>query len=138
MRTLLLLLGVVVMIGSTSYAIYTTIDHSLLAGPAQESTFHHVVHILVLVLCMTFGMLSSFLSERLGSLKNDQVSLRVQISKVVRSGSFLGALVVAPLVFNGLYVSISQNPQGLTDFVLAYQNGFFWQAVLARVKGGST
>jgi hypothetical protein len=42
-------------------------------------------------------------------------------------------LFVSPLIFNSVYALTNQNPETIGDFLLAYQNGFFWQTVLAGV-----
>jgi len=100
-------------------------DRSLLAGPAQQSTLEHAVRIATLVIAMIAGVFSSFLFERLRPKGSDQIKIGSELRAVLQSSQFIAAVIVAPLVFNGIYVSVSQNPQGLADYILAYQNGFF-------------
>jgi hypothetical protein len=118
----------------TGAAFIWTMDRSLLAGPAQQSTLEHAVRIATLVIAMLAGVFSSFLFERLKPKGSDPINIRAELRVVLHSGQFIAAVIVAPLVFNGIYVSVSQNPQGLTDYILAYQNGFFWQAIFDRLR----
>jgi hypothetical protein len=122
------------MIIVTGVAFVWTTDHSLLAGPAQQSGLEHAVRIATLVIAMLAGVFSSFLFERLKPRGNEPIAIGAELAAVLHSGQFFIAVIVAPLVFNGIYVSVSQNPQGLTDYILAYQNGFFWQAVFDRLR----
>ena len=130
--------ALLLMVASTVFTLHLTAgDTFLMAGPKDTSTLRQSLHLGGLVFAMLAGILSSFVGQRMQTKPDGStVSLRNEVKSVLTSGSFIGALVVAPLVFNGLYVSVSQNPQGLTDFILAYQNGFFWQSVFARVQSG--
>lgn len=126
--------AICLMILITGVGFFWTMDRSLLAGPAQQSRLEHGVRIATLVLAMLAGVFSSFLFERLRPKGDAPIALRAELSAVFHSAQFFAAVIVAPLVFNGIYVSVSQNPQGLTDYILAYQNGFFWQAVFDRLR----
>jgi DMSO/TMAO reductase YedYZ heme-binding membrane subunit len=128
------LFAISLMVLVTAVAFVWTTNRSLLAAPAQQSQFEQAVRVATLVLAMLAGVLSSFLFERLKPKGTAPVAIGTELSAVFHSAQFFAAVIVAPLVFNGIYVSVSQNPQGLTDYILAYQNGFFWQAVFDRLR----
>jgi protein-S-isoprenylcysteine O-methyltransferase Ste14 len=134
MKSLISVIAICFMIFVTAAAFFWTMDRSLLAGPAQQSALEHAMRIATLVVAMLAGVFSSFMFERLRQRGNDPINIGGEFAAVLRSGQFIAAVIVAPLVFNGIYVSVSQNPQGLTDYILAYQNGFFWQAVFDRLR----
>jgi hypothetical protein len=138
MKSLKPIIAICFMIFVTAAAFVRTTDRSLLAGPAQQSTLEHAARIAALVIAMLAGVFSSFLFERLRPKGSDPTKIGAEFGAVLHSGQFIAAVIVAPLVFNGIYVSVSQNPQGLTDYMLAYQNGFFWQAVFDRLRSQAT
>lgn len=59
----------------------------------------------------------------------------LKLAEIAADFQFVAALFASPLIFNSVYALTKQNPETLGDFLLAYQNGFFWQTVLAGVAG---
>jgi len=104
----------------------------LLAQEAIVSPWRPLLRAVGMALTMVAGIVSSLLAERVTSGK--ETNIWRELKGVFKSTQFILAVVVAPIVFNAFYVSVSEIPRGLPDFMLAYQNGFFWQSVLERVR----
>ena len=49
--------------------------------------------------------------------------------------SVLTASAVAPVIIGTIYPNVAALPSTFLVFLLCYQNGFFWEAVLKRQKG---
>ena len=62
----------------------------------------------------------------------DEVDHKTLLAKVFKSGSFVRAIVVSPIVFLGAYVLIKDQPDLILSHLIAFENGFFWQAVLIK------
>lgn len=62
-------------------------------------------------------------------------SVWTNLSVVLTDFRLIAAVFVSPIIFNSVYSLVHQNPESVSDFLLAYQNGFFWQSVLAGVAG---
>jgi uncharacterized membrane protein YeaQ/YmgE (transglycosylase-associated protein family) len=132
-RTLLSLLSILFLIALTLLTLhFLSKKDFLLAQEASVSPWRPIVRGLGMAATMIAGILSSLLAERVTSATT--IDIRQELKGVLKSGQFLMAVVVAPIVFNAFYASISEAPRGLPDFMLAYQNGFFWQSVLERVR----
>jgi membrane protease YdiL (CAAX protease family) len=92
-----------------------------------------LVNLSLLALLMFLGILSSFIFERAKQRSSDQESVWTNFSMVLTDFQFIAAVFVSPIIFNSIYSLVHQNPEGVSDFLLAYQNGFFWQSILAGV-----
>jgi hypothetical protein len=44
-------------------------------------------------------------------------------------------IVASPLVFLTVYMGVASNPVSVPFILLAFQNGFFWKAVMSRLLG---
>ena len=84
---------------------------------------------------MIVGIFSSFVFEKAKKSRRDGTPVSLKLATILTDFQFVAALFVSPLIFNSTYALIGQNPESLGDFLLAYQNGFFWQTVLAGVTG---
>ena len=105
-------------------------------GQANGQKAGGVWSILLLAAVMIIGIFSSFVFEKSRQAKNDKQPLSLKLSEIFGDFRFIAALFVSPLIFNSIYALTNQNPETLGDFLLAYQNGFFWQTVLAGVTSG--
>lgn len=90
-----------------------------------------IVSLVMLSVLTVMGIVSSFIFERTKQRASEQVSIWENMGSVFSDFRLIAALFASPLIFNGVYSLVHQNPQGLSDFLLAYQNGFFWQSVIA-------
>ena len=41
-------------------------------------------------------------------------------------------VLVSPIIFMPVYVAATKQPRGLIPLLIAFQNGFFWQAIFER------
>ena len=55
----------------------------------------------------------------------------------VRLPRLLGALFVSPIVYAGVYSRFIQGEVTLLGLAVAFQNGFFWQAVIRTAQGNA-
>lgn len=64
-----------------------------------------------------------------------EIDYRTLLPNVFRSKSFVRAIIVSPIVFLGVYVLIENQPDLILSHLIAFENGFFWQAVLVERAG---
>lgn len=126
MRTVLALLG--------GFA-FSIAGYSLLA-PAMPSgsDFLLVVkvsiwRILLLFVAMSLGCLAHALYAQLQTAKQP-VRIRRLLYSSLRSKPFILSVLVSPIIFFAIYNLASQVPDDLVAFCLAFQNAFFWKAIL--------
>ena len=91
---------------------------------------------LILYVLMIIGMLSRGIHDYIQNLP--RISFIVAIRSVIRSSAFVTAILVSPIVFFVLYNATKSVPDDIVSFLLAFQNGFFWQTVLEKRKGGAS
>ena len=61
------------------------------------------------------------------------VNVLSQCRVVFSSSSFWTALCVSPLVFYSVFAATGDNPGNVSSYVLAFQNGFFCEAVFKQM-----
>jgi hypothetical protein len=105
---------------------------------ASRGSGGNIVNIILLALLMLVGIFASFVFAKSKDAKARGVSFSIGLAEITRDWEFLGALFVSPLIFNSVYALTQQNPETLGDFLLAFQNGFFWQTVLSGIVGRTT
>jgi hypothetical protein len=76
------------------------------------------------------GIVSSIMFDRFDRRFSPQTA-------VFRKSDLLVASIVSPLVFLGFYPLLLQAQDPILQVLLAYQNGFVFQNVIARVRGES-
>lgn len=103
-------------------------------GYAQASKDGHASPwgITLLAVLMIGGIFSSFVFEK-AKQGRGITDAWPAVRSIFNDFQFIAALFVSPLIFNSIYALTNQNPETIGDFLLAYQNGFFWQTVLAGV-----
>jgi hypothetical protein len=89
--------------------------------------------IVLLAILMIAGIFSSFVFEKAKQEGRGVTDVWPALRSIFSDLQFVAALFVSPLIFNSIYTLTNQNPETIGDFLLAYQNGFFWQTVLAGV-----
>lgn len=67
--------------------------------------------------------------------QNGPVNIFSQCRAVFSSSSFWTALCVSPLVFYSVFAATGDNPGNVSSYVLAFQNGFFCEAVFKQMFG---
>jgi hypothetical protein len=87
----------------------------------------------VLVVAMLLGVIASYVYQRASnSGDDDNIALGSLFRAMWTNPRFIMALVVSPLVFNGVLVAIADASLTIAHFLLAFQNGFFWETVIAQ------
>lgn len=85
---------------------------------------------IMLYFSMVLGMLSRGLHDHIQ--KYNGVNLYELLLKVIRSTSFLTAVIVSPIVFFTIYNMARLVPDDVVSMLFAFQNGFFWKTVLEK------
>ena len=80
---------------------------------------------------MLLGIAASFIYHRLKSWPSTilDVTIGGLVAEMFHSPNFYACLIASPTLF-AVVVSGAQPSDALTAVLLAFQNGFFWQAVL--------
>jgi hypothetical protein len=130
------LVGVLFLVATTYFAqvyiaakqVGTTLQYF---APTQNQEI--ALKFILIVVVMLVGTTSSYLFEKAKTAPDGTINLRAEMSKMMSSSKFIMALVVSPLIFNSVYLVIGDNPQSIGDYLLAFQNGFFWESVIGGV-----
>jgi hypothetical protein len=123
------LVGVIALFGITYLSYYQATPAEL--AFSGEKAFGLVMVILT-ALVMFLGILFGCLFRRLVG-RVDSSGAWVEVKAVFSSASFLAALCVSPFVFFAVYAVVSQRPGEPASFLLAFQNGFFCEAVFRQM-----
>ena len=108
----------------------------LAQAPVERSA--SMSNLVLLAALMLLGIFSSFIFERSKQASASGVSVWANFSAVLSDFRLIAAVFVSPIIFNSVYSLVHQNPESVSDFLLAYQNGFFWQSVIAGIAGKSS
>ena len=87
------------------------------------------VHYAVVLFSMLIGIAFGTLFRQIQG-GGATIRLGSEIQKMVESRSLTRSLLVAPLVFGVVYAIVARTPADLSDYLLAFQNGFFCESVL--------
>ncbi|NWF62512.1 MAG: hypothetical protein HXY43_25570 [Fischerella sp.] len=85
---------------------------------------------LVMLIGIILGTLFRQLEGRTG-----RVMILREFSSVFSSASFWGAICVSPLVFFAIFSVSRDDPGAMSSYVLAFENGFFWESVYKKLLG---
>jgi hypothetical protein len=131
MGTLILLgLGLVVLIGANWVGSYFYPGGYLFAQEASAQSYT-ILPIVLLAVAMLVGIVSSFIFERAKSPQAQRTTLGKNMKKALTDFRLIAAVFVSPVIFNSVYALVGQAPDSMSDYLLAYQNGFFWQTILS-------
>ncbi len=89
------------------------------------------LRVALLAIFMLIGVVCNYVFDRAKKATEDSIDIRDELIKMLSNPKFIMAIVIAPLTFNSIYVVIGDNPQTIGDYLLAFQNGFFWQSVIS-------
>lgn len=101
-------------------------DHSLTVGA--------IPLILLLALSVYVGIFAQVLTSRLKRSKSDQIVIMTEIRSATQSRDFWIAMLASPMVLASAYDSVAQLNSFSLAFVIGFQNGFFFHAVLSSAK----
>lgn len=129
MRTLYSLFALVVAFAAI-YAVYYQASGA--DGLGFEGSEVSIVGVVGTALVLLFGIFFGCLFRRLGG-RDRQVDVLKEVLAVIRSSSFIAALCVSPFVFFAIYAIVNGSPGDPASYLLAFQNGFFCQAIFNRM-----
>lgn len=101
--------------------IYSLGD-SIQKGPNFFSTMWEGIFEALLYFAMILGMAAKYLFEAIGEDNSFEF----------RKWQFLKPFLVSPIVFGVVYGTIDVSASKLPLFIFSFQNGFFWQTILAK------
>jgi hypothetical protein len=81
---------------------------------------------------MALGIFFGCMFRRLGGADR-QINVLAEARQVLRSSSFIAALCVSPFIFLGVYALVRDTPGDPASYLLAFQNGFFCEAIFRRM-----
>jgi hypothetical protein len=98
-----------------------------------------IVRIVALVLIVLLGIVCGEMYDR---LKQSPTGASVDILAVARQvcagARFWMALFISPFLFFATYSAVGSDVGLPTAFILAFQNGFFWNTVFGGFQKGGT
>lgn len=80
------------------------------------------------VISMLIGIVFGCLFRQLRD-KNGRINIVEELSTVFSSSSFWSAIAASPIIFLGIFAVSGDNPEGISNYVLAFQNGFLCESV---------
>jgi len=117
-------------VGGVFFSYYQGIKTQELAGWGEQFP---VVSFVLTVLCMFSGIFFGCLYRR---VRNRQGSIQIltELKAVFSSSSFIAAMCIAPFLFIGVYNVVGRQPGEAPSYLLAFQNGFFWESVFREFE----
>ncbi|MDX1520524.1 MAG: hypothetical protein R3264_02760 [Anaerolineae bacterium] len=106
-----------------------------ITAPEEVHTGQNAARFITLVIVMMGGVVASHIFD-VARTSGPTINVISELTKMFSSSRFVMALVVTPLIFNSVYLIIGTNPETIGDYLLAFQNGFFWESVLGGLSRG--
>ena len=104
-------------------------------GPSEikySQTFqYYYVKVFLLYLSTVVGIVANEILKHLRE-NNQSKTEAVNLTDVFQSVSFLRAILISPIVFYSVYGITSNQPDNIVSILLAFQNGYFWQSIVAK------
>jgi len=88
--------------------------------------------ILVLIVSTLLGITAGYLHTRLQGSLSSRFNFNDELEKMFHAPDYYRALFASPIVFSVVYLAVNQQPDDVVAFLLAFENGFFWNRVLER------
>jgi hypothetical protein len=88
---------------------------------------------ILLYIAMLAGGLAKSLHFELEKLASERVKSSVLRRSLTNRSLFI-SLIVSPITFLIVYKAAGTEPDHIVAFLLSFQNGFFWKAILEGVK----
>lgn len=129
MRSAMGILGIVILVGVSGLTFYQALQTEL---AFEGEVAFSILSALLTALCMFVGIVFGGLFRRLEGRKSLINPLK-EILLVFRTPSFLSALCVSPFVYFAVYVLVRESPGDPASYLLAFQNGFFCEAIFKRM-----
>lgn len=103
-------------------------------SPTGSQGGYPLGHALLAIGALLSGIVFGGMHKRLRDMGDEPVDAVSEFRALLRSGEFASSVLVAPIVFCGVYIAIKQQPDRVIAFLFAFQNGFFWDQIFARTK----
>jgi hypothetical protein len=87
-----------------------------------------VVNITWLDITYLLTMILGILAKEIWDNINETGAISIKIPRLI------GALIVSPIIYAAIYPKLIQNQLSLLGLAVAFQNGFFWQAVFRTTQ----
>ncbi|GAB2678513.1 hypothetical protein [Nocardia goodfellowii] len=87
---------------------------------------------------MALGLLFSFIHRRAAAAGDGAFNIGQTLEDIPRTAPFWRAFAVSPMVFGFVLVGVGDSELTITQYLLAFQNGFFWETVFGGVAGTRT
>ncbi len=91
--------------------------------PSDQTVRPIVVDVALSGFSLLMGILFGTVYERIS--KRQRLSLRTEFVKAIGSAHFAISLIIAPLIFAGVYSAARAQPDIVVASMFAFQNGFF-------------
>ncbi|WP_373413905.1 hypothetical protein [Ensifer aridi] len=129
MRYLAFIVGIIIVVA----LVYLTFLQSNM-GPLgfEGSILPDFLPVAGLAAVMAIGIFFGAMFRRMGTVDR-KVNVINEAKDVLQSSSFIAALCVSPLVFFLAFLSVRGSPGDPASFLLAFQNGFFCEAIFRRM-----
>lgn len=85
----------------------------------------------LMVAGILFGTIYNALKD-----ENEDVDITTELARTFRRAAFWRALLVAPIVFIGVYLAARSQPDVTVASLLAFQNGFFCHELMKKRREG--
>lgn len=132
MNLLFTIVGFIFLIAGTFIPYYLANDVKGLSWWGESFPF---MSFIMTAVVMLMGIIFGCLFRRV-SKKNKKIFLGKELKEIFTSPSFIAALCVSPLIFMSAYVVISKSPGEPSSYLLAFQNGFFCEAIFEQLYSG--
>jgi F0F1-type ATP synthase membrane subunit c/vacuolar-type H+-ATPase subunit K len=100
---------------------------------APTETQQSLISFVLVVTVMILGIVSSHIFEKAKNASDGKINLKMVLKSMMSDARFIMALVITPFIYNSIYLVIGNNPDSISDYLLAFQNGFFWEAIFEGV-----
>lgn len=131
-RLFLAVLGLAFLSGLTYFAQLYMQTRLLGLGFASATATVSPAEVAYVVTAILFGLIASHIFQQASTAPDGTFHIGHAIRQMPANGRFWSALVVSPLVFEAVLIEVGDSKLTLAHYLLAFQNGFFWETVIGR------
>jgi hypothetical protein len=97
----------------------------------KKKTALPILNITWLDITYLLSMIMGILAKEIWDNINETGAINIKIPRLI------SALIVSPIIYEAIYSKLIQNQLSLLGLGVAFQNGFFWQAVFRTTQNSS-
>ena len=112
--------------------LFTTYYYYGRSNVLNFSTGTDLVPAILAAISMFIGIIFGCLFRQLQG-KNGSINILRELSQIFSSASFWSAIAVSPLVFFCIFAVSGDNPEGFSNYALAFQNGFLCESIFRDI-----